>query len=192
MQHFRAPTRLCDFTADFWMAIFFAIDSSDGTEDLGLYGLRCKNCEKTGNKLPRNKNGNAWSYLNNKGESVYDMNQFVDYLIEYDGFHPTEQDRARLSEFFHSEKEINSYGWDKPHFENARLHKQKGFFVYNVDVTKPLEADLRNDMQNVEKHSLGRELYPYLKGRLTTKELVPWKVYLDLEKAFTDFRLASR
>jgi hypothetical protein len=110
------------------------------------------------------------------------------YLIDYGELRPTEDDRKRLETLFHSEKEINSYGWDKPYFENARLKKQRGFFVYNVDITKPLESDLSRDENNFHKFEIAHELYPYLKHRLDEKELVRWKAYLDLEMAFEDFK----
>ncbi|MFO1500390.1 MAG: FRG domain-containing protein [Verrucomicrobiota bacterium] len=45
MQHFGCPTRLCDFTSDFWMALFFASDHATEAKDLCLYRL-CANDEQ--------------------------------------------------------------------------------------------------------------------------------------------------
>jgi hypothetical protein len=129
MQHFRAPTRLCDFTADFWMAIFFAADEANGSKDLGFYRLRCKNCEKTGNKLPRDRQGQPWSRTNSRTrETRYDMNEFLGYLIEYGKLAPNADDRERLAGFFHSEPKINFIWLGQTSFRECAIGKAKRLF----------------------------------------------------------------
>jgi hypothetical protein len=80
MQHFHCPTRLCDFTSHFWTAVFFASFKPKCGGDRYLYRLKCNDNDRSGNKLPKDSGGKAWSEANQ--DEKFDMNQFLGYKIK--------------------------------------------------------------------------------------------------------------
>jgi len=186
MQHFGCPTRLCDFTADFWTAVFFAtINATQGT-DLCLYRLKCKNNDKSGNKLPKDSTGEPWS----NGEN-YDVNELLGYVIGYEGFTEPKSDviKDRLQRFKEKTEKSQMYGWDTPYFKNARIQKQRGFFVYGVDVTTPLEESIvGHSGADFQKYQITANILPDIKSYLKERGLIEWKVYLDLDRVFKQWK----
>ncbi|HEY4270830.1 MAG TPA: FRG domain-containing protein [Candidatus Udaeobacter sp.] len=185
MQHFGCPTRLCDFTADFWTAVFFAaVKATDGT-DMGFYRLRCRNNDLKGNKLPKDSNGDPWlhpDYLN--------VSDLVGYLIGYEGFTtPNDTVKSRLQLFKTKNDKRQLFGWDTPYFKNARIQKQRGFFVYSVDVATPLEESIvDHNGTEFTKYQIAAAMLPRIRSYLATQDFLEWKVYLDLDRLFRQWK----
>ncbi|MBN1763517.1 MAG: FRG domain-containing protein [Methanomicrobia archaeon] len=191
MQHFGCPTRLCDFTADFWTAVFFATVNAEPDKNPCLYRLKCCNNDKSGNKLPKDCNGKPWS---NNGEK-YDVNELLGYIIRYEGFTTPSQDikdqdiKDRLMCFCKKTKKSQMYGWDTPYFKNARIQKQRAFFVYGVDVTTPLEESIvGHSGTDFQKYQISANILPDIKSHLEEMGLIEWKVYLDLDRVFKKWK----
>jgi hypothetical protein len=190
MQHFGCPTRLCDFTSDFWTAVFFATRrtrcATEGT-DVCLYRLKCIHNDKSGNKLPKDCKGEAWS--NSAG---HDMNELLGYIIRYKGFPaPTEKIQERLAHF-NGKGDAQMFGWDRPYWRNARIQKQFGFFVYCVDVKTPLGDSINDSIDKYgttfERFQISANIVPEIRSELERKGLIEWKVFLDLDRAFEPWR----
>jgi hypothetical protein len=84
MQHHGCPTRLVDFTADFWAAMFFAVDGAKNGVKPAIYRLKCKNedaDDKGGNKSPKDCDGKPWRDFRD-----VDINDLLGQIIEYGGF----------------------------------------------------------------------------------------------------------
>ena len=185
MQHFGCPTRLCDFTADFWTAVFFASVQAQERVDMCLYRLRCRKNDESGNKLPKDSEGNPWlSYAH------LDVNQLLGYVIGYQGFDkPDETMKSRLRLFEKKTGRRQMYGWDTPFFKNARIQKQRGFFVYGIDVTTPLEESIvEHSGTEFRKYQISAKILPDVRNRLAERGLVEWKVYLDLDRLFKQWK----
>jgi hypothetical protein len=186
MQHFHCPTRLCDFTSHFWTAVFFACVNPKAGCDRYLYRLKCNDNDRSGNKLPKDSRGKAWSE-NDKNEK-FDMNDLLGYKIEYRGFNVGDDVRRRLK-LFDGTKKSQMYGWDTPYFKNARIQRQRGFFVYGVDVTTPLEQSIVEHRETeFQKYEISAALLPEITKYLEKENLIGWKVYLDLERAFEQLK----
>jgi hypothetical protein len=180
MQHYGFPTRLCDFTSNFWTAIFFAADEAQDNSDLALYRVECLNDDLKGNKLPRGADGNPWGNANG-----FDVNELLGHLIGWDEFSARSAEQASQIENF--EKPTHSWGWDAPHFQNARLRRQSGFFVYNIDIRLPLEESLASD-GSFKKYKISAKLIPEIRNCLKKRNLIRWKVYLDLDRASEEWK----
>jgi hypothetical protein len=185
MQHFGCPTRLCDFTADFWTAVFFATVGAKEETDVGLYRLKCWNNDFRGNKLPKNSNGEPCL-----SPDHLDVNQLLGYLIGYEGFADPDDDlKSRLQLFKTKNNKSQLFGWDTPHFKNARIQKQRGFFIYSVDVTMPLERSiLEHQDTEFRKYQIAAAILPKIRSYLAKQGLVEWKVYLDLDRLFDQWK----
>jgi len=185
MQHFGFPTRLCDFTSDFWTAIFFAADGANDANDMGLYRLKCVNDDLAGNKLPKDSTGKPWANSNG-----YDVNQLLGYKIGYSGFNLNDGVNSRMRQFDGS-ADCQMYGWDVPHFKNARIQQQAGFFVYGVNVAEPLEECIvAHPGSELQKYEIAKGILGDIRRKLEEMDLIRWKVYLDLDKAFGDWKAA--
>jgi len=165
------------------MAVFFASVNPERGGDRCLYRLKCKKNDKGGNKLPKDSAGEPWVNANG-----HDMNELLGYIIGYTDFpKPTKEIQERL-ERFDGTKKCQMYGWDTPYFKNARINKQKGFFVYGVDVTIPLEESIVGHCgTDFKKYQISAGVLPEISNHLATMGLIEWKVYLDLERAFKQF-----
>ncbi len=175
MQHYGCPTRFADFTSCFWTALFFATDEVKDGKDILLYSLKCKNADEKdegGNKLPKDCEGNAWK----DKEGKVDINTFLGQVIGYKGF----EGKKDLTKWALPKQ---SYGWDKPKMENARIKKQKGFFVYPIDVSKTLEEILIG-RDEFSKYKIKSLLIPEIQQILKEKGLTSLSVYLDLDREF--------
>ena len=186
MQHYRCPTRLVDFTSDLWQALFFAMERPEKGDDseYGLiYRFKCKNEDhqnKGGNKLPRNiKNETPHS----PGlPSLIDINEFLGRIIGYGEFYGSlKWSEPELQKWSGGEQR---FGWDQPAYMNARMARQRGFFMYSVDAQIPLEDAIGND-KNLTKFRVRK--MPEIRNEIKKRGLNPWTVYLDLEKAFKSF-----
>jgi hypothetical protein len=183
MQHFGCPTRLCDFTADFWMAVFFAVDGATENSDSCICRIKCKNEDSNntnGNKLPKDVKGASWPSC--------DINEMLGYLIGYECFERADKAKAEwLNEL--KAKDSQRYGWDAPWFKNGRVRKQRGYFVYPVDVTVPLEESLSKDRAaEFTRYRLTAGILLEIKNELCKRGLIGWKVYLDLDRAFRQWK----
>ena len=166
------------------MAVFFAADGADDDEDACIYRLKCRNEDEydmRGNKLPKDSKGRPWPSR--------DMNEMLGYLIGYKGFdQPDNSAKQNLQRFLSSTNGGQMYGWDVPHFKNGRIRKQRGYFVYPVDITIPLEESLVKDYDaEYQKYQISAKLLPEIRQELSRRDLVRWKVYLDLDRAFKEW-----
>ena len=180
MQHYGAPTRLVDFTADLWTALFFGSDSASHGKDILLLALRCRNedaNDQGGNKLPRDNSGNPWRVADGK----VNINDFLGNVIGYKGF---EHSRFENNPAWSSPRQ--AFGWDRPAFPNARISKQRGFFVYPVDVRNALEEVLSGESA-FTKYVIRGSLRETILTELRSRGLNNWAVYLDLPRAFASF-----
>jgi hypothetical protein len=71
--------------------------------------------------------------------------------------------------------------------QNARIRRQKGFFVYNLDVTRTLQEDLK-DSSYLEKVSIRHSLVPEIRKELEKKGYTDLALYLDLDRAFRKWK----
>jgi len=179
MQHYKAPTRLVDFTADFWTAVFFAFDGEETGMNPAIYRLKCKNENRYdlgGNKLPKNQDGQPTWF----GSNRRDVNQLLGHLIGYGGFELRDLLKDPL---WAKPKQV--FGWDRPAKPNARMRQQRGFFVYNLDVTKTLEEQIA-DSSNAEivRFVIDASLGPRIRNELTKRKYTQLTTYLDLDREF--------
>jgi hypothetical protein len=185
MQHYGAPTRLVDFTADFWSALFFATDGAAEGADMLLYALRCTNedlHDQGGNKLPRDRNGDPWRMR----DGTVNINDFLGNVIGYRGFENT---RFQSNSAWLNPKQ--RFGWDTPRFKNARIQKQKGFFVYPVDAASTLEQLLSPEPAST-KYVIKANLLDAIRKELHRRKMDDWCMYLDLPRAFASFKCTSQ
>jgi hypothetical protein len=166
------------------MAAFFAADGARD-QDACIYRLKCRNEDENdmhGNKLPKDSEGCPWPSK--------DMNEMLGFLIGYKGFdQPDDAVKQNLQRFLSSADGGQMYGWDVPHFKNGRIRKQSGYFVYPVDVTIPLEESLARDGgTEYRKYQISAKLLPEIRQELSKRGLVRWKVYLDLDRTFKQWK----
>jgi len=141
--------------------------------------------DKSGNKQPKDSEGNPWfSY-----EHI-DVNQLLGYVIGYKGFdEPDERMKSRLRLFERATSKRQMYGWDTPYYKNARIQKQLGFFVYGIDVTTPLEESIvEHSGTEFRKYQISAEILPDIRNQLAKRDLLEWKVYLDLDRLFNQWK----
>lgn len=179
MQHYRAPTRLVDFTADFWTAVFFAFDGNVSGKCSAIYRLKCKNEDKYdlgGNKLPKNKKSEPRWF----GAKKVDTNQLLGHLIGYGNFAPRcLQDDPLWA------KPTQVFGWDRPAVQNPRVRRQTGYFVYNLDVAKTLEEEIADSVNTeIVKFVIDASLREPIRKELTKRNHTPLTTYLDLDREF--------
>jgi len=184
LQHFGCPTRLCDFTSDFWIAVFFACYRADENHAPCVYRLKCQNADesnKGGNKVPRMPGGSCWSSC--------DINSLLGYLIGFRGFeNPSEPIRKDIDCYLRKERGGQMYGWDQPYFGNAKIDAQRGFFVYPVDVASPLGDVIEKDPSaELVQFRISTKLIHKVKEELKERDLIEWKVYLDLDRVFSSW-----
>ena len=80
------------------------------------------------------------------------------------------------------------YGWDQPYFGNARIDAQRGFFVYPVDVASPLGDVIEKDPSaELVQFRISTKLIHKVKEELKERDLIEWKVYLDLDRVFSSW-----
>ncbi|MBN2068219.1 MAG: FRG domain-containing protein [Opitutales bacterium] len=173
MQHHGVPTRLVDFTRNPYIALFFSMQKPDNWEgpepNFSLYVLKREHRKKSngtevGNKLPRDSAGNHFIW---ERDSKINMNVFLGKSIGLDSFvkldgkweHPTQ-----------------NWGWDCPAYQNERLKRQEGLFVYqaviksepenlgacmNADLTKyTISHKLRSEIRELTHCLRGDYLFP--------------------------------
>lgn len=75
-------------------------------------------------------------------------------------------------------------GWDVPAMRNSRLLRQRGFFVYNVDVTHSLGDDLEklggeDGQLRLEKWAISPEVAWEIRRRLKENGYSRWRIYWD-------------
>lgn len=190
MQHYGAPTRLIDFTSDFWMALFFAQDEAKNDKDMKLYRLHCKNedvDDKHGNKTPRDENGEPWRANDNK----VNINELLGYRIGYKDFAKKEDRDERLGEWKNPKQ---GWGWDQPFEKNPRLRSQDGFFVYATALNNALDDKDglinhsnkdRNILENktiLEEFVIDIGLLSEIRKELEDRGISTTSVYRDLDK----------
>lgn len=179
MQHYGFPTRFLDFTADFWAALFFATDGAKEEDEMVLYSFKCKNEDKQdkgGNKVPKDDEGEP----HKNSDSKVCINDFLGRIIGYGAFNGN-----KLTQRWDAPKQ--SFGWERPAMMNARIEKQKGFFVYPVDITRTLKEVLSRD-ENFKKYRIKGELLSEIKNELEKRRINSWSVYLDIERAFKEIK----
>ncbi|MBI2518336.1 MAG: FRG domain-containing protein [Opitutae bacterium] len=186
MQHHGCPTRLVDFTADFWTAIFFAVHDAETGASPAVYRLKCTNeneKDSGGNKLPRDCNGDP-----HRNANGVDMNQLLGRIIGYGGFAHEKINLDTDQNWKSRSAPAQHFGWDRPAMKTARLAQQRGFFVYNLDVRRTLheELDARDNVELVE-FVFGSDIVSHLKKRLEEKRYSESSVYLDLDKRFEEW-----
>jgi hypothetical protein len=159
--------------------VFFALDDIKEGKNPAIYRLKCKNEDENdhgGNKLPRDSSGRPWENQNGR-----DMNQLLGQIIEYDGF------RNPHGDFWQSHPKWSSptqrFGWDTPKVQIARIRRQKGFFVYNLDARRTLQEDI-DDSPNMEKLSIDHSLVSKIKEELCKRGYHDLVLYLDLDRTF--------
>jgi hypothetical protein len=116
------------------------------------------------------------------------IHDFLGHVIRYKYY---EKDSKDMKDW---ERPQQAFGWDRPEMKHARLLKQKGFFVYPVDVTRTLGEVLEEwkteDGKEEERkdsyieYRINRQLLPYIRGQLKEKHLERWIVYLNVECSF--------
>ena len=131
------------------------------------------------NKLPRNSNGSPWRVPENR---KVDINHPLGRNIGYGVFKGLKLDATW-------DHPSQPFGWDKPKMTNARLSRQKGFFVYNLDVSRTLHEDLSNDSGGkLEKFEIERALVGQIHEELEQRGYDQLSLYLDLDKEFDSWR----
>lgn len=184
MQHYGCPTRFVDFSACFWTAIFFAAHGANGYHDLGLYRLDCINSDESnigGNKLPRDSKNEPWKVGND-----VDIHDFLGHVIGYGCYAKNAQDMSTWT------SPVQGYGWDRPWIKDARIRKQKAFFVYTVDVTRTLgevleEDNGKHDEKVLTAYKINRRLLPEIQSVLEERKMKHWIICLDLEEVFREW-----
>jgi hypothetical protein len=126
MQHYQMPTRLIDFSRDIRVALFFAtwhysrIEKTRpalASEDLVIYCFPCFGFDDfVQNKTPiaRDNSGNI------------NMNTALCRRIGLSWAGAFSAPEIRPFP-------LRKFGWDRPHFQNERLRRQKGMFIYPFD-----------------------------------------------------------
>lgn len=198
LQHFGCPTRLCDFTSDLWIALFFAVDGACEGDRPCVYRIKCKNendDDEGGNKVPRYSEGRAWPRSGtppNVGIQVSDMLSCLIHDTEpVSGLNEVDRKTAFRDSILDGAG-MRLYGWDRPYFSNARLEKQRGWFVYPANLRQPLEEALGQDNRTeCLRFDLHEKLVPNLRAELQKQGLERWKVYLDLNMALEEWRNPS-
>jgi hypothetical protein len=120
----------------------------------------------------------------------YDMNELLGYIIGYTGFTaPSKEIQERLKRFYAKTKMSQMYGWDTPYYKNPRTQKQRGFFVYSVDIRTPLEDSIVEHCgTEFQKYQISGKILSEISRQLETMGFIEWKVYLDLDRAFKKWK----
>jgi hypothetical protein len=160
--------------------LFFATDGAAQGKDMLLCALDCTNGDANdngGNKLPRDNHGNPWRVANGSRN----INDFLGNVIGYKGFENSSfENNAAWS------APRQAFGWDTAKFKNARISKQKGFFVYPVDVRNTLEEILSREPA-FRKYLIKTSLRKTILTGLRSRGLNNWALYLDLPRALASF-----
>jgi len=136
-QHYERGTRMIDFTLDIRMALYFAVEQhfrhfneKKERPDLVIYCFPCRDLRHT-----HDPDSNKCPYLPTEKLASVDMNLAIGYKIGLSWF-----ERHRESWFpsgdlrtDYYKRRFQSWGWDRPFYENPRLRFQKGMFVYPYD-----------------------------------------------------------
>jgi hypothetical protein len=127
MQHYGHETRLIDFTRQVRVALFFALEQYFKKPSAAVLDdprkrqlvIYCLPCHNENNKLP-------FGPIEGKQP---DMNKALGCAMELADMEPHQENFKK----FYRPKFKQSWGWDRPKFENARLRFQKGMFAYPYD-----------------------------------------------------------
>ncbi len=184
MQHYRQPTRFIDFTRDIRIALFFALEHHKNRqkecqaelqgENLVIYCFPCRDP-----KYPHDSDHNKTPYgLIDKG---IDMNLALGGQIELDWM--LKRHGNDFSDNYRN-KNRQSWGWDRPYYENPRLRFQKGMFVYPFNAPA---SDLTSDSESWLVRQL-REDAQFKQSKLSPKLLrIPFKHAADLAKILEQY-----
>ncbi len=135
MQHYGHPTRLVDFSTDFTIALFMAVQQFRRpilpaclrSSDIIIYCFPCRDLNETDqNKTPITRDPeDAKKCINMHVALAVQMGRLEE--------HPANCSTKR--------KPNQTWGWDRPFYETPRLWFQKGMFVYPFDPLKrPLDG----------------------------------------------------
>lgn len=143
MQHYGHPTRLIDFTKDIRIALFFAIQhlcderkQKRPDKDLIIYCFPCKDL-----KHPHDNDSNKCPFLPSANLASIDMNLVLARQIGFSWTEPHEGWFPKNEPEKYYIRKKQSWGWDRPYYQNPRLKFQKGMFLYPYEYPKELKSD---------------------------------------------------
>lgn len=198
MQHYGHETRLVDFTREVRFALFLALEQyfkkppaiafdDPRKRQLVIYCLPCHN---ENNKLP-------FGPIEAKPPSP-DMNKALGCAMELADM---DSHKPNFKEFYWP-KFKQSWGWDRPKFENARLRFQKGMFAYPYDDPRDMnEFVLKTGeeswlYQNLRKSGKNSDPFNLGGSRLVSRRIIidvddarAKKLYQDLKHPTDNFQL---
>lgn len=134
LRHSGYPTRLIDFTDDLMTALFFALSGSEASLPIAIFALQMRGGDTTGNKLPKDSGGNI--YLTGP-EQKPNMNELLGLTIRFKSFHSHFGATSLPATW---KKPTQNFGWDKPAISNIRIERQKGRFLYQLDLGVDIES----------------------------------------------------
>ncbi len=149
LRHSGYPTRLIDFTDDITTALYFSLHGSEATVPFAIFALQMRGDDNTGNKLPKDSNGNA--YLAGLKQQP-NINELLGLKIHLKSF-KSWFDASSLPATWTKPKQ--NFGWDAPAVSNIRIDRQKGRFLYQLEPDGEIER-----IEDLTKYTISAHLYP--------------------------------
>jgi hypothetical protein len=132
MQHYDRRTRLIDFTRDIRLALYFAIEQHERRLkrkreflDLVIYCFSCRDL-----KHPHNLESNKCPFRPTPLCKGVDMNLVIGLQLGLSWMDPHKNWMSSDEPEKYFARTEQSWGWDRPYYQNPRIRVQKGMFVY--------------------------------------------------------------